>query len=122
MPVVISDTYVFPVGPDWDTFTIRIAEVDVEQIPARLEAVADAAEAMGQKARQAWEDYFSPASSFHSLVGWTLQLKQGMAVERRRAMARQIALGEYLTPPNIRTHLRRFKPQPRKAVGTGVLK
>ena len=60
IPVIVSDAFQ-PFGPglDWDDFSIRVRESDIEDIPARLVAVADRAEVMSASARAAWQQYFS---------------------------------------------------------------
>jgi len=73
-PVIVSDGWVPPVGPDWESFSVRVAEDAVEEIPALLEARAASARAMGEAARGAWLDWFSPESSFHTVVEACLEL------------------------------------------------
>lgn len=74
-PVIISDEWVPPEGPDWNEFSLRVAEEDVSQIPRLLAAHADEAIEMGRKARQAWEAWFSPETCFHRVTEWCLELK-----------------------------------------------
>jgi hypothetical protein len=76
VPVIISDQWVPPEGPDWERFSIRVSEADVEGIPALLEERAPDAGAMGEAARAAWLDWFSEAASFHRVVGWCLSLTE----------------------------------------------
>lgn len=73
-PVVISDQWVPPAGPDWDAFSVRVAEPDVDRIPALLEARAGEAAAMGAAARAAWVDWFSQPVLFHRIVELCLDL------------------------------------------------
>ncbi len=74
VPVIISDAWCAPSGPDWDGFSIRVPESDVEDIPALLEAHRSDALEMGLNARRAWLDWFGPETAFHRIVGWTLEL------------------------------------------------
>ena len=74
VPVIVSDQWVPPEGPDWDTFSLRVKESEVELIPALLEARLDEAPAMGEAAREAWLDWFSPEAGFHRTVEWCLDL------------------------------------------------
>lgn len=69
VPVIISDGWVPPAGPDWDSFSLRVTEDRVEEIPALLEARAGDAVAMGARARSAWLDWFSEPASFHRTAG-----------------------------------------------------
>lgn len=75
-PVVISDAWVPPAGPDWDTFSLRVPEADVDAIPALLEQHESRARAMGQQARAAWEQWFSEEVSFHRTVEQCLELQR----------------------------------------------
>jgi len=68
VPVIISDAWVPPVGPDWGSFSIRVAENKIAEIPEILNLYVDRYEEMGKKARQAWEEWFSPEVLFHRLA------------------------------------------------------
>jgi len=76
VPVIISDQWVPPEGPEWNTFSLRIAEKDVSQIPQILEQQESRAEVMGQLARRAWDEWFSRESSFHRIVEWCAELQR----------------------------------------------
>ena len=78
-PVIISDQWVPPAGPDWDRFSVRVAEREVELIPRLLAARRPEAAAMGVAARSAWLDWFSPEASFHRIVDWCLELAERSA-------------------------------------------
>ena len=74
VPVIVSDQWVPPDGPDWERVSVRITESEVETIPARLESLAADAPAMGEAARTAWLDWFSEGASFHRTIEWCLDL------------------------------------------------
>lgn len=75
-PVVISDQWVPPAGPDWSAFSVRVPERRVQDLPAILEDYEDEAVAMGERARTAWEDWFSERASFHRAVEWCLAIQR----------------------------------------------
>jgi hypothetical protein len=77
VPVIISDQWVPPIGPVWETFSIRVRESQIAQIPDLLERYEAEAELMGQRARVTWEDWFSKQTVFHRVIEWCLSLKQG---------------------------------------------
>jgi hypothetical protein len=85
-PVVIADSWVSPAGPDWDAFSLRVPESDIDSIPALLRERAPEAAAMGHAAREAWSAWFSPEVSFHRTVESLLEL-QALA-SRRRGLGR----------------------------------
>ena len=67
-PVVVSDAWVPPVGPDWTDFAVFVPESEVDTIPERLEAIQQDAAAMGARARQEWEEWFADNVVFHHMV------------------------------------------------------
>ena len=74
VPVIVSDQWVPPKGPNWGSFSLRVAEGEVERIPALLKGRLDDAPSMGEAARQAWLDWFSPEAGFGRIVEWCLDL------------------------------------------------
>lgn len=78
-PVIISDEWVPPEGPEWDQFSIRISEQKIDQIPDLLERKAEDAVRMGKNARDAWETWFAPQSCFHHVAEWCLEMKSAQA-------------------------------------------
>jgi hypothetical protein len=76
VPVIISDQWVPPAGPTWESFSIRVRQNHVLQIPEILERHEPNAAIMGRLARKAWEEWFSQEVTFHRIVEWCLHLKQ----------------------------------------------
>lgn len=74
VPVIISNEWVEPEGPDWAEYSLRVRERDVEAIPRLLEATAERAPEMGRRARTAWERWFSPTVAFQTLAAKATQL------------------------------------------------
>jgi hypothetical protein len=74
VPVILSDQWVPPHGPDWESFSLRVKENEVNKIPDLLETCAPDAPSMGRAARAAWVDWFSEGASFHRTVEWCLEL------------------------------------------------
>jgi Exostosin family len=73
-PVIVSDAWCAPTGPDWDQFAVRVAERDVQRIPERLDGLRSRASEMGSNARTAWLEWFAPQAQFHRTVDWVLEL------------------------------------------------
>ena len=76
VPVIIRDDWVPPAGPDWEEFSIRIAESDVASIPDQLEGRTADAPAMARKARAAWENWFSAEVTFHRTIESCLDIME----------------------------------------------
>ncbi|HEV3384894.1 MAG TPA: exostosin family protein [Gemmata sp.] len=100
VPVIVSDSIQLPQGPDWTSFSIRVAERDVESIPAAVEELQNEAASMGRKARDTWEAFFSESATAGTVVRWALQLTPFS----RRPISLRAA--EYLNPRQIRAKLR----------------
>lgn len=68
VPVVISDGWFPPEGPDWTSCIIRVSEAEIEKIPALLEANEYRYESMAASAREAYANWFAPEVMFHRFV------------------------------------------------------
>lgn len=96
VPVIISDEWVSPIGPQWSRISVRVREQDVTAIPMLLEGLRDHAQEMGRAARQAWLEWFSPDVSFHRIVQSCTELQDQQA---RRAGVRRLApYSQFLRP------------------------
>ena len=58
-PVVISDDWIAPPGPDWDSFTIFVSESEVKNLPMILMDEFECAESYGRLAYDTWKEFFS---------------------------------------------------------------
>jgi hypothetical protein len=110
VPVILSDRWMPPRGPEWDALAIQVAEKELARIPALLEAREAEAPAMGERARQEWERWFSEEVMFHHLVELCLDIKRNRRVPE--AIARWEAYRYYLQP----FHLRRLLGAPYRAL------
>lgn len=97
-PVVISDQWVPPEGPDWDSFCLRISEREVDCIESVLCMNLDRSREMGVAARHAWETYFSPRVTLSRLVEQAMTLTQLPCRRRQRIRA----ASQFLTPFHLR--------------------
>jgi hypothetical protein len=68
-PVSISDSWVFPSGPDWKSFCVQIPESRISNVEEILSEYEDDWEEMGRRARRAYEDYFYGEAYIRYLVG-----------------------------------------------------
>lgn len=82
-PVLISDRFLLPEGPDWDSFLLRIPERSMGRLTEILDPrVAESAE-RGRLARLAWEQWFSPPAVFNGIIRtFAEQRKQRLIPER----------------------------------------
>lgn len=108
VPVIISDDWVPPNGPDWDTCSIRVGESSIATIPRLLERYADQGVDMGAQARTVWETWFSKEATFHRVVEWCLEIQR----ERRfpEWLSRYRVLPQLVRPLYFRALLRTVLP------------
>ena len=104
-PVILSDDWVPPSGPQWDKFSIRVAERDFRRIPQLLTENEHLAVPMGQLARREWEEWFSPEVAFHRVVESCLELKRRRRVPE--SLARWPVYLQFARPFHFRRMLRR---------------
>jgi hypothetical protein len=75
-PVVLSDLWVEPHGPDWSRFLVRVPEGELSTVPALLRKLEPQAEEFGRLARLEWERWFAPGVVFHHFAECIAQLSQ----------------------------------------------
>ncbi len=57
-PVIISDNWIPPEGPNWEDFAIFVKEKDISKIHSILETRKSDALKMGKKAQEIYQEYF----------------------------------------------------------------
>lgn len=67
-PVLISDEWVAPEGPDWDAFMLRVPEDKAHELPELLRKHESEGIDRGIRARLAYERFFSREVQFHRAV------------------------------------------------------
>ncbi|MCB9731737.1 MAG: exostosin family protein [Deltaproteobacteria bacterium] len=111
-PVIVGDAWVAPEGPDWGAFSVRVAERDVARLPSILAEREPEARAMGIRAREAWEAWFSEEASFHRVVGWCEELA---AARRATEPARRwLAYGRLVDEDVLAMRLRSYRGRLRR--------
>ena len=74
-PVIIADDWLLPMGPRWTEFAIFVPERRVRDVEAIvIEREADF-EAMGQRARQAYNEFFAEDVCFNYVVDCCLDIR-----------------------------------------------
>lgn len=67
-PVIISDKWIPPIGPDWEKFAIFVKESEINDIAKIIGFHASEYEERGRLARIAWEEYFSDSTVFNHII------------------------------------------------------
>lgn len=92
VPVIASDDWARPTGPDWNSFSVTIREADLETIPETLAALEPRAREMGTRARQAHDDWFAADVSYHRIVEWGMGILANSATREARSVRRRSAV------------------------------
>ncbi|MBG29617.1 MAG: hypothetical protein CMI31_06400 [Opitutae bacterium] len=67
-PVIISDEWTSPIGPDWDSCSVRINERDILKIPVLLKERENEWKDLGESAKETWEKYFSDTGALETIT------------------------------------------------------
>ena len=89
VPVIISDDWVAPAGPNWEACSLRMREADIGAIPARVEAAEANYPQLAAAARAAHEDWYAQPVIFHRLVESCAELLAARATTLSNAPGRR---------------------------------
>ncbi|HEY8996400.1 MAG TPA: exostosin family protein [Edaphobacter sp.] len=67
-PVILSDRYILPHGPDWNSFALFVPERKIGQLPQILAAREHEAEERGRLAAEAYRQWFAEPVVFNHIV------------------------------------------------------
>jgi hypothetical protein len=76
VPVIISDDWVAPSGPAWETFSLRWPESKVKGLVELLQERDDEWGRMSIAARNAFDTFFAPNVTFHRIVELCRELRE----------------------------------------------
>ena len=79
-PIVISDKWLAPMGPDWDSFALFVNQSELKNLLEIVEHHASEYEERGRLARKAWEEYFSNPVVFNQCIEAIEDLKDNRIV------------------------------------------
>lgn len=111
-PVIISDEWIEPYGPDWASCSIRISENQLDTIPYILNNKKSFARELGQKARMEWEAWFAPDRHFRTTVEACLYLYE---MPNTKAMSLWRLLKTFLSITSLRIVLRYIRSTLKKS-------
>jgi hypothetical protein len=107
IPVVIADEWVPPTGPAWETFSLHVAERDVEGIPQLLRTREPDAPMMGRAAREAWVQFFSPERMLRTVVRSCFEIQAARPLPER--WLRYVDRPRVIGVPELRTVARELR-------------
>ena len=106
-PVILSDEWIPPAGPEWERFSVTIPEADVLALPRLLAERETSAREMGRVAREQWERWFAPPVLFDTVADWCLDIQR--AGKCSDWWSRRRKYFQLLRPYHARHHLRSLK-------------
>jgi hypothetical protein len=82
-PVILSDDWIYPEGPDWKSFAIVILEKDIKRLPEIVKSHESEYQERGGLARKAYEAYFSDDAYFDYLIEVCINISQHQKVPEK---------------------------------------
>jgi hypothetical protein len=82
-PVLMADRYALPPGPHWNSFLLQVPERDFRRLPELLEAHIAESRERGQRAREAWEQYFAPELVFDRMIDQLIEIRRDRLIPER---------------------------------------
>jgi hypothetical protein len=82
-PIILSDDWIFPKGPDWSEFALIVPEKDVDGLYQIAKEHEDRALEMGRKARRAYETHFADEVYFNYLVDQMVDIQRTQKIPER---------------------------------------
>jgi len=76
VPVIISDGWVPPDGPDWNACCIRVKESEIDSLPCLLRDMEFKSPELGKQARDAWLRYYSEGVVFNTLIDQLVEAQE----------------------------------------------
>ena len=67
-PVIISDQWLLPKGPNWDAFSLVVKEKDVGELGSIVRSYEDVFDKMGRQAKMAFDQFFSETVYFNYVI------------------------------------------------------
>ncbi len=75
-PVVLSDSWILPLGPDWSRFAIFVPENEIEQLESLLLTHEANYAQMGRHAEEAYQKYFATERYFDYIINQIIIIRQ----------------------------------------------
>ena len=105
-PVVLSDQWLRPEGPNWESFCLFVPERDAASVPRLLEERESEAAQRGLVARREWEAHFSPDMVFHRVVEQCLEIQRSRLLPEW--LERQAIIPQLLRWRNLKEYRRKW--------------
>jgi hypothetical protein len=82
-PVILSDRYILPYGPDWNSFAISVPERKIAQLDRILELHAHESEQRGRLAAEAYQQWFADPAVFNHVITLCQRIRERRRIPER---------------------------------------
>lgn len=82
-PIILSDDWIFPKGPEWSEFALIVPERNVDRLYEIAKMNEGRSLEMGRKARLAYETYFADEVYFNYLVDQMVDIQRSQKIPER---------------------------------------
>jgi hypothetical protein len=82
-PIILSDDWIFPKGPDWSELALIVPENNVDRLCDIAKQNEGRALEMGRKARLAYEKFFADEVYFNYLVDQMVDIQRSQKIPER---------------------------------------
>jgi hypothetical protein len=117
-PVIISDKWIRPEGPDWESFAVFVAERDIARLPEILTVHESRWREMGQLAHAAWDKWFRAEDEFNYIVDSLAHIKTNRVIPER---VMRLTWPFIVARVQLRRSLSRLKNPPQRNRSTPAL-
>lgn len=82
-PVIISDKWIRPKGPEWETFAVFVKEKEIARLPELIAPFDLRWREMGQLARAAWDKWYRAEDEFNYIIDSLAEIKARRVIPER---------------------------------------
>ncbi len=82
-PIIVSDGWILPRGPDWRAFSILVKEGGLGQLESRIVSQEENYKKMGELARQSYQEYFAKEVYFNYVVDGCREMGRRQIIPER---------------------------------------
>ena len=82
-PIILADNWIYPKGPDWNSFALIVKEADADRLYEIMKSHEDEYMERGRLSNEAYRAYFSETNYFNYLVLQMIDIKSKQMVAEK---------------------------------------
>jgi Exostosin family len=82
-PVILSDRFLLPEGPNWHNFALRVPESKIKKLDMILAAHLHEADGRGRMAREAYDEWFATPKVFNHIIAACERIRANRRISER---------------------------------------